>query len=232
MGKAKKLKQLRKIEHQKQLLIKQKHKKKKIIIFAIILIAVAMLIIGTIGVVNYQKNKNIKQAVIETEKGNIKINLYPKAAPKTVENFIKLANKGFYNGTKFHRVVPGFIIQGGDPLSKDNDPSNDGTGGPGYVFNDEINPKSLGLPASEIKNLEKQGYKFRYDIKSIHHDVGVISMANSGPNTNGSQFFIVTDKPQPELDGRYTAFGKVYQGMSVVRKIKKGDIIKRIYIIK
>ncbi|MFZ5559402.1 MAG: peptidylprolyl isomerase [Patescibacteria group bacterium] len=169
-------------------------------------------------------------AVIETEKGNIELELDKKAAPKTVENFVKLAKDGFYDGTKFHRVVEDFVIQGGDPLSKDDDPNNDGTGGPGYSFDDEINPKSLGLSDDVINQLESLGYKFDYSLKSIPHKAGTISMANSGPNTNGSQFFIITTKDQPDLDGRYTAFGRVVQGMEVVRQIKQSDIINKLTI--
>lgn len=171
-------------------------------------------------------------AVIETEKGNIKLELYTNDAPKTVENFVKLANEKFYDGTKFHRVVPHFVIQGGDPLSKDDDPSNDGTGGPGYKFEDEINPWSLGLDEKTIKLYESEGYKYRKDLRSHKVTVGSVAMANSGPNTNGSQFFIVTEKDQPSLDGRYTVFGRVIEGMDVVRKIEKGDVMKRVYIVK
>ncbi len=133
-------------------------------------------------------------AIMNTNFGSIKIELFGDSAPETVGNFIKLAGTGFYNGTKFHRVIKGFMIQGGDPNSKDDDWSNDGTGGPGYVFDDEINSH-----------------------KAVR---GVIAMANSGPNTNGSQFFIVTAKAAPWLDGKYTVFGKVIEGMDVVDKIE------------
>ena len=133
-------------------------------------------------------------ADIQTNLGPIRIELFEKEAPYTVQNFIKLSKSGFYNGTKFHRVIKGFMIQGGDPNSKDDDWSNDGTGGPGYVFADEIN---------------------NYKIIS-----GVIAMANSGPNTNGSQFFIVTAKEAPWLDGKHTVFGKVIGGMETVDKIE------------
>src|SRR3989338_5039473 len=120
------------------------------------------------------------RAYISTNFGVIVIELFPDAAPKTVENFIKLAESGFYNGTKFHRVIKDFMIQGGDPNSKDDDWANDGTGGPGYAFEDEFN----------------------------EHKVvrGVLAMANSGPNTNGSQFFVVTATATPWLDGKHTVF--------------------------
>jgi peptidyl-prolyl cis-trans isomerase B (cyclophilin B) len=229
MGKAQKLKQQRKIEREEQEIIMEKKKKKKAIIFLLILVLLVGLVAVTVVFVNYLKNKDIRRVVIETEKGDIKLELYPEIAPKTVENFIKLTNEGFYDGTKFHRVVADFVIQGGDPLTKDNNPANDGNGGPGYAFEDEINPKSLGLTWDETKALEKLGYKYRYDINSISHEPGVISMANSGPDTNGSQFFIVTTQAQPDLNGRHTAFGRVYEGMDVVLNIKQGDIIKRVY---
>jgi len=233
MGKAKKLKKLKKIERIKEIEEKQKKKKKQIIYFVFGLFLLIAIIWGLVVFIKYARERDVIKAVIETEKGNIEINLYPKAAPKTIDNFIKLAEEGFYDGTTFHRVVENFIIQGGDPLSKDDDPSNDGTGNPGYTFDDEINPVSLGLTIDQVKELEKQGYRYRYDIKSIPHKPGVISMANSGPNTNGSQFFIVISKePQHYLDGRYTAFGKVSKGLEVARRIEQGDKINRIYIRK
>lgn len=186
-----------------------------------------------------------KIAAIETEKGGIKLELYAKDAPATVENFIKLASDGFYNGTKFHRVISDFMIQGGDPISKgthgkdfvyekEDNPNNlplAGTGGPGFRFEDEINPWSLGLSENTIRLYEAQGYKYRKDITSHKVDIGSLAMANSGPNTNGSQFFIVTEKSQPHLDGKHTVFGKVIEGMDVVRNIKQGDVINKIYVV-
>lgn len=133
--------------------------------------------------------------ILKTNLGDIKLELFSKDAPKTVNNFLKLARSDFYDGTKFHRVIKDFMIQGGDPNSKDNDPSNDGFGGPGYTFEDEINSNKL------VR--------------------GVLAMANAGPNTNGSQFFIVTAASTPWLDGKHTAFGKVIDGMDVVDKIEK-----------
>jgi cyclophilin family peptidyl-prolyl cis-trans isomerase len=127
------------------------------------------------------------KATIETTKGTIVIELYQDKAPKTVENFVTLVRKGFYNGLKFHRVIPGFMIQTGDPRG-------DGTGGPGYTFEDEFAP-GLG-----------------------HDGPGVVSMANSGPNTNGSQFFI-TLAATPWLDGRHAIFGRVVEGQVVVEQI-------------
>jgi cyclophilin family peptidyl-prolyl cis-trans isomerase len=154
-------------------------------------------------------------ALIKTSFGNIEMELYKKDAPKTVDNFCQLAKKGYYDNLTWHRVVKGFVIQGGDP-------NGDGTGGEsvwGGTFADEINPKSLGLDQTAIKNLEKQGYKYDYNLVSHKLEVGSVAMANSGPNTNGSQFFIVTDENQPQLDGKHTVFGKVIKGMEVVRQI-------------
>ena len=230
MGKIQKIREQKKMEAIIQEDIRRKKRKRiNTIGIAIILI----LIIGS-GAVFYffrtNKQKNIVFATIETEKGNIELELYKDAAPKTVENFVKLTNEEFYDGVKFHRVVEDFVIQAGDPLSKDDDPNNDGTGGPGYAFDDEINPRALGLSDEAIASLETEGYKFDYSLKSISHKIGVISMANSGPNTNGSQFFIISTKDQPDLDGRYTAFGRVISGMEVMRNIKQGDIINKITI--
>lgn len=138
------------------------------------------------------------QVTLKTSLGDITLRLHTKDAPKTTENFLKLAKSGFYNGVRFHRVIKGFMIQGGDPLSKDDTQVNRwGTGGPGYQFVDEINPSSA---------LYQKGYKR-----------GVLAMANSGPNTNGSQFFIMhQDYPLPPA---YTIFGEVVSGQDVVDKI-------------
>jgi len=168
-------------------------------------------------------------ATISTAKGNIVLELYPKVAPKTVANFVTLASSGFYNGTKFHRVVADFVVQGGDPLSKTDDPKV-GTGGPGYYFEDEINAKVLGLTDEQIAELEGIGYRYSSTLQSMPVKVGVIAMANAGPNTNGSQFFIVTTKDQPSLNGKHTVFGKVTKGMDVVKKIAQGDIVTKITI--
>lgn len=169
-------------------------------------------------------------ATIVTKKGEIVLHLYPQVAPKTVENFVKLSKEKFYDGVTFHRVVPGFVIQGGDPLSKDDDPSNDGTGGPGYTFEDEINPAALGISEDEIAQNVARGYRYQNNLPSMAVDVGVIAMANSGPNTNGSQFFIVTETAQLHLNGLHTVFGEVVAGMDIVRKINQGDTIQTILI--
>lgn len=173
---------------------------------------------------------DIVKVTMVTARGNIELELYPEVAPKTVANFVKLAKSGFYDGTKFHRVIADFMIQGGDPLSKDSNPANDGTGGPGYTFEDEINPKSLGLPAEVTATYEEQGYVYNYSLQSLPVVAGVIAMANAGPNTNGSQFFIVSTKPQPHLYGKHTVFGKVIKGMDTVLKVKQGDVLKQVEI--
>lgn len=169
----------------------------------------------------------VVKATMETAKGNIELELYSEVAPKTVANFVKLAKSGFYDGTKFHRVIDDFMIQGGDPLSRTDDPRV-GTGGPGYKFEDEINPKSLGLPDEAVAAYEKQGYIYNYNLQSLPVVAGAIAMANAGPNTNGSQFFIVTTKAQLHLYGKHTVFGKVVKGMDVVLKIKQGDTLKKV----
>ena len=125
-------------------------------------------------------------ATLHTNHGAIELELYDEDAPKTVDNFVKLSREGFYNGLGFHRVIPDFMIQGGDP-------SGDGTGGPGYQFEDEPNDRRV------VR--------------------GALAMANAGPNTNGSQFFLVTAAACPWLDGKHTVFGRVTRGMDVVDSI-------------
>jgi cyclophilin family peptidyl-prolyl cis-trans isomerase len=129
-------------------------------------------------------------ATITTSEGAITVELFDEDAPKTVQNFKKLASEGFYDGVIFHRVIRDFMIQGGDPTGT-------GTGGPGYTFEDEIN----------------------------QHKVvrGALAMANAGPNTNGSQFFIVTTSEAPWLDGKHTVFGRVTEGMDVIDRIEAVD---------
>jgi peptidyl-prolyl cis-trans isomerase B (cyclophilin B) len=130
-------------------------------------------------------------ATFKTQRGDFTVELFADRAPKTVENFVNLARAGFYDGTTFHRVIPGFMAQGGDPTGT-------GTGGPGYQFADEFHP-------------------------SLRHDgAGVLSMANAGAGTNGSQFFI-TYGPTPHLDDRHSVFGKVTDGMDVVLSIRERD---------
>jgi peptidyl-prolyl cis-trans isomerase B (cyclophilin B) len=142
--------------------------------------------------------KRTYQAMIETERGGVELELYPEYAPKTVNNFVFLAREDFYDGVSFHRVISDFMIQGGDPTGT-------GRGGPGYRFEDEVEGNPL------------------------KHETGSISMANAGPNTNGSQFFI-THSPQPHLDGMHTVFGKVMGGQEVVDGIRQGDRIVKVEI--
>ncbi len=134
-----------------------------------------------------EQKEGVVKVKIETTLGEIDAELYAGEAPRTVYNFVKLAKKGFYDGIIFHRVIPGFMIQTGDPTGT-------GMGGPGYQFPDEFSSK-------------------------LRHDkAGIFSMANSGPNTNGSQFFI-TEAPTPWLDGKHSVFGQVTQGLEVVHAI-------------
>lgn len=140
----------------------------------------------------------MKVATFETDKGTIKLELYAEQAPKTVGNFEKLCAENFYDGLKFHRVIPDFMIQGGCPQGT-------GTGGPGYQFEDEFDP--------QLK----------------HDSPGILSMANAGPNTNGSQFFI-THVPCPHLDGKHSVFGKVIEGQDVVDAIEQGDKMQSVTV--
>ncbi len=140
----------------------------------------------------------MKKCTIETNKGDIVLELYDSRAPKTVANFEKLANEGFYNGLTFHRVIPDFMVQAGCPQGT-------GTGGPGYTFEDEFHP--------ELR----------------HTGPGILSMANAGPNTNGSQFFI-THVACPWLDGKHAVFGSVTSGQDVVDSIAQGDTMVKVTI--
>jgi cyclophilin family peptidyl-prolyl cis-trans isomerase len=132
----------------------------------------------------------VTSATLHTSEGPIELELHSGDAPKTVDNFVKLARDGFYEGVVFHRVIPDFMIQGGDPTGT-------GTGGPGYQFEDEFNEHPV--------------------------ERGALAMANAGPNTNGSQFFIVTVESAPWLDGKHTVFGRVTSGMDVVDRISQVD---------
>lgn len=202
-------------------------------------------------------------AIIETDKGNLIIELFPEVAPKTVENFIKLSKQGFYNGVVFHRVIPNFMAQTGDPTGT-------GSGGPGYQFEDEINADALGLDKIKISEspyyerylmmlvikrlniqnqteynqkrmfveremqklsnlsvkevLEQIGYKYNNILKSIQGKKGAVGMANAGPNTNGSQFFI-NQVDTPHLNGLHTFFGQLFEESYPIldRIIMSGD---------
>lgn len=204
MGKQQRLKEQRKAEKIEQEEMNNKKSKKT---FSIIAIGIVV-VVG--GYLSYRAGSSMSKSnnkvdtghdlylqpmvTLQTSKGAIKIKLFNDKAPKTVENFLKLSNEKFYDSVKFHRVIKDFMIQTGDPNSKDDDWSNDGMGGPGYQFEDEIN-----------------------DVKLTK---GKVAMANSGPNTNGSQFFIVTAESTPWLDGKHAVFGEVTEGMDVVAAIE------------
>ncbi|MFL7890560.1 MAG: peptidylprolyl isomerase [Anaerolineales bacterium] len=142
--------------------------------------------------------EKIYRVKMDTSKGMIELDLYPEYAPKTVNNFVFLTRQGYYDGVSFHRVIPNFVIQGGDPTGT-------GSGGPGYKFEDELGQNPL------------------------THETNSLSMANAGPNTNGSQFFI-THSPQPHLDGKHTVFGKVVSGAEVVDAIRQGDKMVKVEV--
>jgi peptidyl-prolyl cis-trans isomerase B (cyclophilin B) len=150
-----------------------------------------------------------KKATIETNRGTFTADLYDKEAPKTVENFEKLANSGFYDGVKFHRVIPGFVVQGGDPLSRDlaaGDPRI-GTGGPGY----KIKCETAGNPHK--------------------HQAGSLSMAHAGKDTGGSQFFIVlSEESTKHLNGVHTVFGRITGGTDLIGKIQKNDVMTKVRV--
>src|SRR5687768_3010375 len=150
-----------------------------------------------------------KSAIFETNRGTIKAELYDKEAPGTVANFEKLANSGFYDGVKFHRVIPGFVVQGGDPLSRDLAPGDPriGTGGPGY----KIKCETAGNPH--------------------RHEVGSLSMAHAGRDTGGSQFFIVLSGDSTRhLNGVHTVFGKVTGGTDLIGKLQKNDVMTKVRV--
>jgi peptidyl-prolyl cis-trans isomerase B (cyclophilin B) len=154
-------------------------------------------------------NKNImSKAEIYTSKGVMKVNFYDEDAPNTVENFITLSKKGYYDGLTFHRVIPDFVIQGGCPNSRQGASGMPGTGGPGYKIKCEL------------------------DGENQFHDRGVLSMAHAGRNTGGSQFFICHSRRNTaHLDRNHTCFGKVYEGLEVIDAIRQGDLIERIVVI-
>jgi len=143
----------------------------------------------------------MEKAIIYTEKGEMEVDFFPEDAPNTVENFVQLAKDGFYDGLKFHRVIPDFVIQGGCPKG-------DGTGGPGYQIDCEL------------------------DGDNQYHDKGVLSMAHAGRDTGGSQFFICHNRQNTaHLDGNHTVFGKVVNGLDVIDDIRQGDLIQKIEVV-
>ncbi len=168
-------------------------------------------------------------ARMSTDKGDILLVLYPDLAPHHVANFVHLAKTGFYDGTKFHRVIPGFMIQGGDPLSKDEDPRNDGTGGP--TLRDVLDDNEWQAVEKVNQLLESKGYaglEGQANLKAefsheVSHTRGTLSMARAGnPDSAGSQFFICVANT-PQLNGQYTIFGHVVKGMDVADEIVNGE---------
>ena len=153
------------------------------------------------------KADDLPRVKLVTSKGEIVVELFENEAPNATANFIDLCGKRFYDETTFHRVIADFMVQGGDPLSRDKNPKNDGQGGPGYAFKDELGP----------------GYR--------RHFRGSLSMANSGKDTNGSQFFI-THKPTSHLDGKHVVFGRVVSGMEIVDAIRKGDTLLKTDVVR
>ena len=148
------------------------------------------------------------EAIIKTDKGNMRVSFYTEDAPNTVANFVKLAKDGFYNGLTFHRVLPDFVIQGGCPNSREGATGMPGTGGPGYKIDCELTGNNQ------------------------YHDRGVLSMAHAGRNTGGSQFFICHSRNNTShLDRNHTCFGKVIEGVDVIDEIRQGDRIKEIEVI-
>ena len=176
-----------------------------------------LIVTFSLGAFDQMEHTKVQEeiVVIETDFGNIEFALFPEKAPENVNNIIKLVKKGFYNGTTFHRVVPNFVIQGGDPNTKDDDPSNDGYGGPGYYIKDEL--------SSDLKHL-----------------VGTVALAKAKPDENGSQFYICLVRLE-FLDGKYTIVGQVLEGIETMDKIAevktdkndrplKDVIMKKVYM--
>jgi peptidyl-prolyl cis-trans isomerase B (cyclophilin B) len=152
--------------------------------------------------------KDFMKAIISTNKGDMHVQLYAADAPNTVANFVKLAKDGYYNGLKWHRVIPDFVIQGGCPNTREGASGIPGTGGPGYQIDCETSGENQ------------------------HHDRGVLSMAHAGRNTGGSQFFVCHSRNNTaHLDRQHTVFGKVYEGLEVLDAIRQGDSIDSISIV-
>lgn len=227
MGKNQRVRKEQRLEEKLQMreVVKERGREKfwgqvmPILKFGIALLITVVLLWGGKMEINHLNSTPAKpesvgqSATIVTAKGSITMAFYQNDAPRTVQNFALLAQRGYYNGTTFHRVEPGFVIQGGDPLSRNPNATNVGTGGEsawGGKFNDELNTSTASY---------KQGYVR-----------GTVAMANSGPNTNGSQFFIVLGD-QPSLPKSYTIFGHVTAGLDVVDKIAKGDVMEKVTVV-
>lgn len=167
-------------------------------------------------------------AKIETNLGTIEFDLYEISAPNSVKNFIHLANNRYYDGTKFHRYIPNSLLQGGSRNTINADPLDDKLGGPGYVIPDEINWESLNLSDTRKKELTDLGYSSNINVQSVKMDKYMVAFASSGPNTNGSQFFIILGNKEDEtiesLEGIHTVFGQVILGREVIDTISASPI--------
>ncbi len=245
-----------------------------LLVFSVFVMLISSCLAAEPKVTKKTKDAKVVKAVIETNQGNIELELWPEIAPKTVANFVDLSESGYYEKTYFHRVIPDFMIQGGCPNTKDNDRSNDGRGGPDYRFEDECyeaGKEITGLfddditantvwetvvlpylqstpdPNPELMAVIQECQELQswapFKARTVEFYTGItgfkgkvtgkgalkaqvlysyLCMANSGPNTNGSQFFIVTKKEGASwLDGKHTVFGKVTNGMDIVHKIEK-----------
>jgi peptidyl-prolyl cis-trans isomerase B (cyclophilin B) len=174
-----------------------RHKEVYVMMFRLVVILVSGIMLSSAAVLQVEAGEKVPRAIIDTKFGSIELTFFPKKAPNHVENFLKLAKSGFYDGTIFHRIIPGFMIQGGDPNTKDDDTSTYGLGGPGYNLKAEFNNRP--------------------------HGRGILSMARSqDPDSAGSQFYIVVAESS-FLNGKYTVFGKVVKGMDVVDTIVSLD---------
>lgn len=164
-----------------------------------------------------------------TSDGNFTVDLFERRAPVNVNNFIFLTNESYYDGTKIHRIIPDFLIQGGDRNSMDDNPDNDGRGGPGYFMNDEVNWDSLDFSQAKRDELSAKGYSSTAGLESYPLTSYVLAIASSQPNTNGSQFFIVTadssDSRLAQLNGYFTVIGRVTSGLDVVTKIANSKLV-------
>ncbi len=162
-------------------------------------------------------------AKFNTSQGTVTVDLFEQSAPTNVNNFVFLANQKYYDGTAFHRLIPDFLVQGGDRNTLDNDPSNDGLGNPGYFVKDEMNWDYLGFSDAKKQQLSDKGYSSTSGLPSHHLERYSLAMASSQPNTNGNQFFFVlaaaNDPRLNDLDGMFTVIGKAVAGTDVLDKI-------------
>jgi len=175
--------------------------------------------------INTEKDYRV---IIKTNKGDFTIDLFEKNAPKAVNSFLFLVTEDFYDDVYFHRVIDNLLIQTGDRNTLDSNPDNDGQGGSGYTFEDEVNWDSLSFSKAKRQQLKNLGYSTNKDVRSKHLEQKSVAMANGGPNTNGSQFFIIMassdDSLVRGLEGRHTVFGKVVSGWKVVEEISNSKV--------